>query len=533
MLFTISLGIYLLLSFVPSASAAIVQGTCIQNDTALEQLAQQLSPGGAISCRGSPLQVYNSGRYWGVEYSKNASVVVFPTSREDVSHAVKASAASPLGKGLAFVSGGHGQTNASSSSGFLIDLSWMNSTQILHNVTLDDTTVGTAVAYQGGANWTEVTSVTNGSGYAVVAARDGDVGVGGFSTGGGIGWIAGVYGYAIDRLKAVEVVLMSGDIVLATKTNQYSDLFWALQGGNGQFGIVTTFYQEAVPEPQESQLGFWVVNQTSWSQAYENTAEYFATNDNPFSLIYWSVGYYPQNLTSTPFSTQMVIVSLLFSPPNSTNSTLKSFNETYASLTNGLKIDYQIVYTLPFAELTTVSTPFFPYGFRRGFWGPQTTNVTAPYLARAANITSAYISGSLVRGEIPGFAFWNIQYMFPGLNGHAPASDADTAWPHATSAHQTLFSPAWNKSVDDGFVEGFNDRFNNLTWDHQAKVGPFIADYPNYISPGVSGQRVWGGNVPRLIEVKGKYDSDCRLHQGRVFASEGCVTGGWANVFEG
>ena len=178
--------------------ATIVQGNCFRNDQALEKLSQELSRNAAIACRGEPLQLYNAGRYWGVQYSKDASVVMFPATKEDVSCAVKAAAVSPLGKDLAFVSGGHGETNASTSTGFVIDLSWMNSTQILHNVTLDDTTVSTAIAYQGGANWTTVTSVTNGTGYALVAARAGDVGVGGFSTGGGIGWIAGVYGYAID-----------------------------------------------------------------------------------------------------------------------------------------------------------------------------------------------------------------------------------------------------------------------------------------------------------------------------------------------
>ncbi|KAI9667868.1 MAG: hypothetical protein M1821_000687 [Bathelium mastoideum] len=494
-------------------------------------LAQQLSPSAAIACRGSPLQIYNAGRYWGVEYSKNASVVVFPASREDVSNAVKAAATSPLGQNLAFVSGGHGQTNASSSTGFVLDLSWMNTTQILHNVTLNDTFVSTAIAYEGGANWTEVTSVTNGTGYAAVAARDGDVGVGGFSTGGGIGWVAGVYGYAIDRLRAAEVVLMSGEIVLATQTNQYSDLFWALQGGGGQFGIVTKFYQEAFPEPQRSQLGFWIVNRDSWTRAQENTAEYFATNSDPFSLMYYSVGYYPQNLTTPPLSTQMVILGLLFNDPN--NPSQPNFTSTFAPLISGITIDYQILYELPFADLTTVATPFFPYGFRRGFWGPQTTNVSASYLASASNVVSEYINGSLARGESPEFAFWNIQFMFPGQNGHAPASDSDTAWPHATSAHQSLFSPAWNRSVDDAFVEGYNDRFNRLTWQRQAQVGGFIADYPNYISPNVTGHRVWGENVGRLIEVKGKYDPECRIHQGRVFASKGCVEGGWADVFPG
>lgn len=156
-----------------SFASSIVQGDCTQNDTALQQLAAQLSPNAALACRGSPLQLLNADLYWGVQYSKNASIVIFPTTREDVSYAVKAAAASPLGRDLAFVSGGHGQTNASSSNGFVIDLSWMNATQILHNVTLDDTFVSTAISYQGGAIWEGVTNVTNGSGYAVTAARAG------------------------------------------------------------------------------------------------------------------------------------------------------------------------------------------------------------------------------------------------------------------------------------------------------------------------------------------------------------------------
>ena len=85
--------------------------------------------------------------------------------------------------------------------------------------------------------------------------------------------------------------------------------------------------------------------------------------------------------------------------------------------------------------------------------------------------------------------------------------------------------------MDDGFVEAHNERFNNLTWEHQSALGEFIADYPNYISPNVSGHRVWGDNVDRLINIKAKYDPDCQIHQGRVFAAPECVRGGWANIY--
>jgi len=105
------------------------------------------------------------------------------------------------------------------------------------------------VEYEGGSDWLGVQTATNGSGYMAVGARPSTVGVGGFSNGGGIGFLAGAYGYAIDSLRAMEIFLLSGKIVYATKTNAYSDLFWALQGGSGQFAIGTKFYQEAAPEP--------------------------------------------------------------------------------------------------------------------------------------------------------------------------------------------------------------------------------------------------------------------------------------------
>lgn len=88
-----------------------------------------------------------------------------------------------------------------------------------------------------------------------------------YSTGGGIGFLAPAYGYASDRLLQMEVVLPNGDLVLATETNKYSDLFFALRGGNGQFGIVTTFWQEAVPEPQNPTFGAYVIPPEKTTQA--------------------------------------------------------------------------------------------------------------------------------------------------------------------------------------------------------------------------------------------------------------------------
>jgi len=512
-----------------SVASAFVEGNCAKSDSGLSWLAPKLSPGAAISCLGSPLQQYNAGRYWGQQYGKNAGVVVFPLTSQDVSYAVQAAALSPLGVNFAFVSGAHSMTNASSSTGFVIDLSWMNSTQVLQNVKVSDTTIGTAVAYQGGAKWADVNAATAGSGYCAVGARVGNVGVGGFTTGGGIGFLAGPYGYAVDRLAAAEVVLMSGQIVNATKTNQYSDLFWALQGGGGQFGIVTKFYQRAAREPTLSQVTVWVVDNSTAALSRQNTVNWFNNNNDPYSLVYWALAYVQSGLTEGDYGIQNVVVGVQFGDPTST--TQADFNTTFTPLINGLNITASATYTLPFAYLTQIIDPFFPYGFRRGFYGPQTTKITTDYLAAITLEYNNYINSQLANNDFPASALWALQYMYPGLNGNLPSSDSATAWPHSVSAHQTLFSPAWSSASDDALVNNNNNIFNQITYKFQQANGAAIADYPNYISPSDAGNKVWGSNVARLILIKTKYDPLCRINQGRVFASPSCLLKGAGNIF--
>lgn len=282
------------------ASAAIVQGNCTHNDRALHWLSTVLSNSSIISCRGEYYQLYNAGRYWGEQYGKNSSVAVFPFTTKDVSYTVQAANKSPLGTNYAFVSGGHSMTNSSSSNTFVIDLSFLNQTRLLHNFTTcvngTDKSI-TAVSYGGGATTLQVQQALNGTGWTAVGARISTVGMGGFSTGGGIGFIAGAYGYATDRLVALEVVLPSGKIVYATKENKYADLFWSFQGGAGQMGVVTTFYQEAAPTPTIVKFGFHILSNDSIARSYENTVGFFNENKDPFSLSYYGITYIPKDLT--------------------------------------------------------------------------------------------------------------------------------------------------------------------------------------------------------------------------------------------
>lgn len=267
---------------------------CVDEDAGLQWLSSRLSEDSTITCRQNRQTADSTGRYWAAQLVNDASVVVIPASSEDVSLAVQATMKTPLGRDYAFVSGGHSLTGASSSRGLVIDLKRLNHTTVLHNFTDPMTQRGiTVVMYEGGVTSFGLQSAVNGTGWTAVTPRASSVGMGGFSTGGGIGFMANAYGYAIDRLVALEVVLPSGEIVIATKKNKHSDLFWAIRGGSGQFGIVTKFYQKAFRTPKNVKVGFHVVGNGSVTQSFRNTEVFFGRHTDPFSLMYYALAYLP------------------------------------------------------------------------------------------------------------------------------------------------------------------------------------------------------------------------------------------------
>ena len=92
----------------------------------------------------------------------------------------------------------------------------------------------------GGANWGELDRETQAFGLAVTGGRLADTGVGGLTLGGGSGWLERKYGFTIDSLLSAEVVTAAGELVIAS-AGRNPDLFWALKGGGGNFGVVTGF----------------------------------------------------------------------------------------------------------------------------------------------------------------------------------------------------------------------------------------------------------------------------------------------------
>ncbi len=168
---------------------------------------------------------------WNGMIERTPAVVVRPTGAADVITAVEFGRDHDLP--IAVKGGGHSVAgHAVCDDGLVIDLAPMSSVRVDPDAR--------RVRVGPGATMADLDHETQAFGLATPGGVISTTGVAGLTLGGGIGWLSRNYGLAIDNLRSVDIVTAEGELVTASE-NENPDLFWAIRGGSGNFGVVTSF----------------------------------------------------------------------------------------------------------------------------------------------------------------------------------------------------------------------------------------------------------------------------------------------------
>src|SRR5438270_10243220 len=181
---------------------------------------------------------YNDARrIWNASIDKRPRLIARCSGIADVVDAVNFGRTNRLV--TAIRGGGHNVGGrALCDDGLVVDLSRMRSVHV--------NPANATVRVQGGATLADLDRETHVFGLAVPCGIVPKTGIGGLTLGGGVGWLIRKYGMSIDNLLSAQVVTAEGK-VLTANTTENQDLFWALRGGGGNFGVITSFEFQAHP----------------------------------------------------------------------------------------------------------------------------------------------------------------------------------------------------------------------------------------------------------------------------------------------
>ena len=170
-------------------------------------------------------------RIWNAMVDKRPSIIARCTTTQDIVRAVRFARENQLT--LAVRGGGHNIAgSALCDDGIVVDLSQMKAVRV-------DPAARRATV-EGGATLADMDAATQAHGLATPLGINSTPGVAGLTLGGGFGWLSRKYGMTVDNLESAEIVTARGE-TLRVSANENPDLFWAIRGGGGNFGVVSHF----------------------------------------------------------------------------------------------------------------------------------------------------------------------------------------------------------------------------------------------------------------------------------------------------
>ena len=408
------------------------------------------------------------------------AVVIGCADTQDVAEAVNFARAQGLP--LAVRGGGHSIAGLSSiDGGVLIDLASMRAVEV-------DTELRQA-RVQGGALWSDLDAATQAHGLATPGGVVSDTGVAGLTLGGGYGWLRRKYGLSCDNLLEAEVVCADGEVRVASP-DEHPDLFWALRGGGGNFGVVTSFTFRLHPVGPEVAFAATFYPLEEAAQVMRGWRAYVEQAPNEVTSTCVTITF-PANpdLPEAVHDRPVIIVGGVHSgAADEGMQVLQPLRELGTPL-------FDMSGPTPFAGVQTGFDPLFPRGELRAYWKSH-------YLDELSDAAIDLIAAKAQERPAP-LTLVNTFHMGGAIGD---VGEEETAFAERSSPYMVSIDGMWTDAADD-----------EARVDWVRKTAEAIGEHANgavYLNftglageaPGADVGSGYGRNLSRLAEAKATYD---------------------------
>jgi FAD/FMN-containing dehydrogenase len=377
-----------------------------------------------------------------------------------------------LGLEVAVRGGGHNVAGrATIDGGVMIDLSPMN------GVAVDPK--ARTVRAQGGATWADLNAATQKHSLAVTGGVVSATGVGGLTLGGGLGWLMGKYGLALDNLRSVELVTADGKVLKVSKQSE-PDLFWALRGGGGNFGIATSFEFDLYavgPNVVAGPIVHPIASARDVLKFFRDATRSLADEQ----ILFAGLTHAPDG-SGTPVA---ALVTCHCGSPAEAERAVQPLKQFGTPLVDGIG-------PVAYEQLNTALDASFPKG-ALSYWKSH-------FLAELSDAAIETMVDCFARCPTP-----MSQFLIEHLHGAATrVGVSETAFPHRKEGYNFLVLAQWTHPADTSAC---------IEWARETArlMRPFFAAgrYVNYLDDDETGDPVaaaYGPNYRRLQQIKAKYD---------------------------
>ncbi|MFN8591307.1 MAG: FAD-binding oxidoreductase [Thermomicrobiales bacterium] len=407
-------------------------------------------------------------RVWNKMIDRQPLMIVQPQTAQEVVVAIGFARENDLP--LSVKGGGHGVAGlAVCDDGMVIDLSRM------HAVSVDP--LAETATVQGGARLRSLDTGSQAHGLATTAGIYRETGVAGLALGGGVGLLMRDFGLTCDNLLSAEVVTADGHIVEASN-NDNTDLFWALRGGGGNFGVVTRMNFRLHPLTQVigGRIDYKFEDAQTLSRVYQDVM-----SNAPNGLqAYFSFGIDPKGAKSASITLCDVRSHL-------------EVEDILGQFRTPCQPVWEHVGKIPYLQMQQHWDDSFPNGMLR-YW-------KSSFLATISDDIMDVCHDMISRQSLPNCHI-DIEPM-GGVIARIPPYA--TAFADRDAASTLLIATGWTDAAETD---------TRISWARETwqAIQPFTkpSAYVNYLDQGDENrtEAVYGPNYPRLVEVKRRYDPD-------------------------